>query len=493
MGSEINFDDILLHFVATQKHLKSIDDIDASIYNEWNDTATVEAEAELQRINDLKTLNQKRKIEEEQRKKEEKAMIAEREKYQNQFYDGRVWNDETAEYEGHILTAGDRIRYWPPQTIANHQEMITTKITFIGDLYYTKVMAGNVPISVEQSGNPPFWDTEIEKLPLNPDNPKLFKLKYCQLIPSEDDDELFIQQKKSRQEFEEKIQKMGFGGALYQKKKKKKRSKINNDSTTNNKEILSSGTDSDIQILDNHKIKKKKRQSVRIPDILNEEESVTFPLHKSKKNKKRKKSMNKEEKNMAEPVKKKRRLNNPKNDNRILIESEEEPNDIDIDQKHMFEPKKSPKQKRKRSRMESMESVIPFPPTNKQSKASPTSSPKRKKQKKSNNSKREDSPLSDISNTPPKQQKSKRMLRPKKRKLLPTKPSNDISPKLKKKQKSKQRKLDGFFEKFNNKKKKKVIIKQVGNVNQQKTSKLPTAKRKNGKRNDPMSKQLDKT
>merc|ERR1712228_742966 len=126
-------------------------------------------------------------------------------------------------------------------------------------------------------------------------------------------------------------------------------SKINNDdSTTNNKEILSSGTDSDIQILDNHKIKKKKRQSVRIPDIVNEEESVTFTLHKSKKNKKRKKSMDKEEKSTAEPVKKKRRLNNPKNDNRILIESEEEPNDIDIDQKHMFEPKKITKTKTKK-------------------------------------------------------------------------------------------------------------------------------------------------
>ena len=55
-GTEINFDDVLLHFVASQKELKSIDDIDASIYNEWNDVATMEAEEELQRQADVKAV-----------------------------------------------------------------------------------------------------------------------------------------------------------------------------------------------------------------------------------------------------------------------------------------------------------------------------------------------------------------------------------------------------------------------------------------------------
>ena len=55
-GTEINFDDVLLHFVASQKELNSIDDIDASIYNEWNDVATMEAEEELQRQADVKAV-----------------------------------------------------------------------------------------------------------------------------------------------------------------------------------------------------------------------------------------------------------------------------------------------------------------------------------------------------------------------------------------------------------------------------------------------------
>ena len=336
------------------------------------------------------------------------------------------------EYDGYELKAGDVIRYWPPQTLANHQEMITTKITFIGDLYYTKMMAGNVPINVEQSGNPPFWETEIEKLPFDADNPKLVKLKYCKLVPSEADDEILKEQKKIRKNFEESMNKDGWGSVLYKGKKKSvavaqnknKKRKISKIDTQ-----ISSGTDSDVQILDNQQ--KTKKKSVKIPCIVNEEKSVKMTFHKTKKSKKRKPSMeNRKEANVTEPVKKKRRLNNPKND--LVVGSVAEPKaskpkrskpKLDENEKDYlpsFAPKNSPKQKRKRARAKPETSPPSSPKKKKQKQSKPKKQTKARKVKKDegDEAKKEDSALSDISNTPPKQQKSKR-------KLLPTKPSND--------------------------------------------------------------------
>ena len=354
--------------------------------------------------------------------------MAEKEKYANQIYDERKWNSELGEYDGYELKAGDIIRYWPPQTLANHQEMITTKITFIGDLYYTKMMAGNVPINVEQSGNPPFWETEIEKLPFDADNPKLVKLKYCKLVPSEADDEILKEQKKIRKNFEESMNKDGWGSALYKEKKKSvavaqnknKKRKISKIDTQ-----ISSGTDSDVQILENKK--KDKQKSVKIPGIVNEEKSVKMTFHKTKKSKKRKPSVD----NVPEPVKKKRRLNNPKND-KLVVESVAEPkaskpkrskpklDESEKDYLPSFAPKNSPKQKRKRARAEPETSPLSSPKKKKQKQSKPKKQTKVRKVKKDegHEAKKEDSALSDISNTPPKQQKSKR-------KLLPTKPSND--------------------------------------------------------------------
>merc|ERR1712129_582588 len=83
-------------------------------------------------------------------------------------------------------------------------------------------MAGNVPIGVEKYGNPPFMETDIEKLPIDEDNPNMHKLRHCKLIPGCADNEILIEQQKKREEFEAKIKAMGFGNALQGKKQKQK-------------------------------------------------------------------------------------------------------------------------------------------------------------------------------------------------------------------------------------------------------------------------------
>jgi len=187
-----------------------------------------------------------------------------------------------------------------------------------------------------------------------------------------------------------------------------------------------------------------------------------------KKAKKRKRSMDKE-KNSALNAKKKRKLNNPKNDALMDLDIECD----DDEELPMFDANKSPKTKRKRSRVEANESS-PQRLTRNHRKSI---SPKKKKQKRSkenamNNSltpktkkqrpsvTKSDSALSDISNTPPKEKpKSKRT-------LLPNKPCTDAmlisqSPKTKTKPKSpptKQPSLTEFIKKNKVPKRKAIIL-----------------------------------
>merc|ERR1712154_531900 len=122
----------------------------------------------------------------------------------------------------------------------------------MGDRYGTERLKDNVPIDVEQSGNPPFWSTEIEKLPTkDPMNPIYYPLSQCLFVPSRIENALEMEHCRARTKFNKELEAKGWGNMLYRgcddgdnmrnKNVKYKRKR---------KRKLKSDTDTDLEILE---------------------------------------------------------------------------------------------------------------------------------------------------------------------------------------------------------------------------------------------------
>mmetsp|Transcript_27814 Transcript_27814/g.45879 ORF Transcript_27814/g.45879 Transcript_27814/m.45879 type:complete len:871 (+) Transcript_27814:28-2640(+) len=326
-GEEISYEDVMEEF-AKRCGYDSVSDVPENIFAEWNDNALVAAEAELKRITELKYLEQQRVIEKQRLMKAHRNEIQKQESLKNQWYDGRLPDTSRGGGRqqrkiGWKLHAGDRIRYWAEcMSIGNQSTLIETTITCVRDKYGTLRLKDTVPVDVEHSGNPPFWDTEIEKLPSqDPHHPVYYPLSQCLLVPSQVDDQLELEHSKLRQEFNENMARKGFGNLLYTApnhnlkhsgKKRKLAATANNndndnDSKKNKKKKKKSATnqdcvvnDSDLEILSNttdasHHYHRRRRESDNAnSNIVNDEESlnITFTQKKPKhKKRKRKHSM----------------------------------------------------------------------------------------------------------------------------------------------------------------------------------------------------------
>merc|ERR1719474_664542 len=134
----------------------------------------------------------------------------------NQIYDGRIKDEATGKMLGWTLRAGDTIRYWAScQNMPTHN-LIETKIIKLRDKYGTERLKGNVPIDVEAEGNPPFWSTDIKKLPpVDPENPLYFPLSQCKLIPGQIENALEKEALEMRSQFNQELTEKGWGGMLY--------------------------------------------------------------------------------------------------------------------------------------------------------------------------------------------------------------------------------------------------------------------------------------
>eukprot|EP01084_Bolivina_argentea_P106712 190905_1 len=173
------------------------------------------AEDELQRLFQLKIQENKRKLEALELKKERKEKDAMFKALGGKVYDGRIYNSKTHQYKGHTLKAGQSIRYWRTVGVTNinyWDNLIETKIIKIGDAFE---VTRSKTIQVEQSGVPPFWDTEVETLPAaDPTNPKLYPLKQCKLIPSCVNNELLDELENQRNDWTNRMMETRWGGFL---------------------------------------------------------------------------------------------------------------------------------------------------------------------------------------------------------------------------------------------------------------------------------------
>ena len=135
--------------------------------------------------------------------------------YCGEIYDERKRDPSTGKLHGWVLTAGDRIRYWG-MTVLGKSNLIGTKITQTYDKYGTlKLLSAASPIEVEIDGNPPFWDTEIEKFPYNDKDPTFYALKQCKFIPGQVENKLLTEHIKCRKSFRKTLKDGGWGGMLY--------------------------------------------------------------------------------------------------------------------------------------------------------------------------------------------------------------------------------------------------------------------------------------
>eukprot|EP01083_Nonionella_stella_P060227 157390_1 len=321
----IDYDHVLNEYTKRMK-LSGVDDIDESIFKEWNDIALDQAEKELGRLFDVQRYNVTRKEEEEKQQKALEEEEERKESMKGEIYDGRING------QGWILEVGDRISYYPENQLRNSNKPITTTIIHLRDKYGTTRLQCTAPVGVECDGAPPFWETEIQKLPAEDDmNPIFYPLKQCMFVPGEMDNKIDQELFKVRKKFNKKMKKAGWGSMMHNSMDTEA-----NDTTTHNKQKQqkkqkhpSSGsgkkkrnrkrkrrlcdsdtTDSDVVILNNN----TNNASTPSRNIRNNKEDVQFSFDKrttrrGTKSKTSDKTREESKDTNANPPRKKRRLN----------------------------------------------------------------------------------------------------------------------------------------------------------------------------------------
>eukprot|EP01083_Nonionella_stella_P141498 436137_1 len=221
----IDYDHVLNEYTKRMK-LSGVDDIDESIFKEWNDIALDQAEKELGRLFDVQRYNVTRKEEEEKQQKALEEEEERKESMKGEIYDGRING------QGWILEVGDRILYYPETQLRNSNKPITTTIIHLRDKYGTTRLQCTAPVGVECDGAPPFWETEIQKLPAEDDmNPIFYPLKQCMFVPGEMDNKIDQELFKVRKKFNKKMKKAGWGSMMHNSMDTEA-----NDTTTHNKQ-----------------------------------------------------------------------------------------------------------------------------------------------------------------------------------------------------------------------------------------------------------------
>eukprot|EP01083_Nonionella_stella_P094882 266316_1 len=193
----------------------SIDDIYDIIFHQWNDVALLQAEKELERIANVERLNIQRHLE------YEKLSKAYDEAQQNfnadsgKIYDGRVWNKKTKTWIGWELHVGDKILYYPEFGIRKGNKPITTTIIKLRDRYESLRLSGCAPVGVECDLAPPFWDTEIQKLPGDDKNPIFYPLSQCKFYPGEMENKFDQKHIEIRTKFNKEMKSAGWGNMMH--------------------------------------------------------------------------------------------------------------------------------------------------------------------------------------------------------------------------------------------------------------------------------------
>ncbi len=134
------------------------------------------------------------------------------------IYDGTI--EKKHKVIGWTLQAGDIIRYPKVSSLDGSFGLRAMTIIYIGTA--KEVMSNIYPIVVDNSVFRPEMDTEVELVSpsINPnpittaDEPILFKLKQCMLIPSSIKDKIELKQNRERNEFIQKMQNSKWGGFL---------------------------------------------------------------------------------------------------------------------------------------------------------------------------------------------------------------------------------------------------------------------------------------